>query len=135
MSIVIISLHRFSFLAVPSPTNSIGLHRIQEEHQQQQQQQQEQPFLQPALNSFSNYQIQSRSSSSSEGVTRDDDDETEMDCDIDHHLPPHHHSEQQLFCQTHYHHSIPTAFYCSTNNPLLAQHLPIPTTTSSAYMP
>lgn len=113
--------------AVPSPTNSIGLHMIQEEHQHHQ----------PLLPNFSTYHEQSRSSSSSEGVAHDDDDENEMDCDINHHhhhLPPHHHSEQHLYCPTHFHHSTPTSFFCNTNNPLLAQHLPIPTTTSS-YMP
>jgi hypothetical protein len=104
-------------LAVPSPTNSAGLHMIQEEHQQN-----------PVL--LTNYQYsdqnKSSSSSSSEALANDDD-ENEMDCDA------HHHPEQQLFCPSHFH-PQPSSFYCNTSPSLLAQHLAIPTTTSS-YMP
>jgi hypothetical protein len=92
---------------------------IQEEHQQH-------PVLLP------NYQYseqnKSSSSSSSEALANDDD-ENEMDCDAHHH----HHPEQPLFCPSHYH-PQPSSYYCNTSPPLLAQHLAIPTTTSS-YMP
>jgi hypothetical protein len=94
---------------------------IQEEHQQN-----------PTL--LSNYQCSdqnksSSSSSSSEGLENGEDDENEMDCDVHHH---HHHPEQPLFCPSHYH-SPSSSFYCNTS-PLLAQHVAIPTTTSS-YIP
>lgn len=115
-------------LANPSPTNSAGLHMIQEEHQQN-------------VTSSSNQQYfhanQSSSSSSSEALT----DENEMDCDVDyHHQPqPHHpqplpHHQEQFFYPSHYHPpSVSSCFYCNTN-PLLAQHVAIPTT-SSSYIP
>lgn len=70
------------------------------------------------------------SSSSSEASANIDDDENEMDCDVHHHH--HHHSEQPLFLSSHYHSQSPS-FYCNTS-PLITQHLPIPTTTSS-YVP
>jgi hypothetical protein len=102
---------------VPSPTNSAGLHMIQEEHQQNP------TFL---YNYQYSEQNQSSSSSSSEALENVDDDENEMDCDV------HHHPEQNLFCPSHYH-PTSSSFYCN-NSPLIAQHLAIPTTTSS-YMP
>ena len=120
-------------LANPSPTNVAGLQMIQEEHQQN-------------LASLSNQQYsqsnQSSSSSSSEALT----DENEMDCDVDpppphHHHPHHHHHHhsqphqgQLFYSSSSYHPSAPSScFYCNTN-PLLAQHVAIPTTTSS-YIP
>jgi hypothetical protein len=105
--------------AAPSPTNSAGLHIIQEEHQQN-------PILLP------NYQYinQNKSvSSSSEALKNVDGDENEMDCDVHHHHP----EQPLLFHPPYYHHPPPSLFYCNTS-PLLAQHLAIPTTTSS-YMP
>ncbi len=91
---------------------------IQEEHQQN-------PIL--LSNSQCSDQNKSSSSSSSEGLENGEDDETEMDCDVHHHHP-----EQPLFFPSHYH-SPSSSFYCNTS-PLLAQNLPIPTTTSS-YIP
>ncbi|CAF0968300.1 unnamed protein product [Adineta steineri] len=110
--------------AIPSPTNSPVLHMIREEHQQN-------PLL------SSNYQSTNRnksssSSSSSEASAVNDDDENEMDCDVVHHHHHHHLPEQKLFRPSHYHPPSPS-FYCNTS-PILAQHLRIPTTTSS-YMP
>ncbi|CAF4039292.1 unnamed protein product [Rotaria magnacalcarata] len=109
--------------AIPSPTNSAGLHMIQEEHQQN-------PLLLSSNCQYSN-QNKSSSSSSSEGLANIDDDDNEMDCDVHHYY---HHRTPQFFGPSHYHPPPPTSslFHCNTN-PLLAQHLTIPTTTS--YMP
>ncbi|CAF3508699.1 unnamed protein product [Rotaria socialis] len=109
--------------AVPSPTNSAGLHMIQEEHQQN-------PLLLSSNYQYSN-QNKSSSSSSSEGLANIDDDDNEMDCDVHHYY---HHQTPQFFSPSHYHPPPQTSslFHCN-KNPLLAQHLTIPTTTS--YMP
>ncbi|CAF4656483.1 unnamed protein product, partial [Rotaria socialis] len=108
---------------VPSPTNSAGLHMIQEEHQQN-------PLLLSSNYQYSN-QNKSSSSSSSEGLANIDDDDNEMDCDVHHYY---HHQTPQFFSPSHYHPPPQTSslFHCN-KNPLLAQHLTIPTTTS--YMP
>jgi len=91
---------------------------IQEEHQQN--------TLLP-----SNYQYSDKTKSlSSSTAANIGDDENEMDCDVHHHYHPH--SEEQLFLSSHYHPQSPS-FYCNTS-PLITQHLPIPTTTSS-YTP
>ena len=82
--------------------------------------------------SYSN-RNKSRSSSSSETSAPIDEDEHMMDCDE--HPPNLHHQEQNLFSSSHFHPSTssPSRFYYNTS-PLTAQHLPIPTTTSS-YVP
>ncbi|CAF0868718.1 unnamed protein product [Rotaria sordida] len=110
--------------AVSSPTNSAGLHMIQEEHQQN-------PLLVSSLNYQYSSQNKSSSSSSSEALANIDDEENEMDCDVHHHH--HHHMQQQYFCPSHYH-PPPTSSLFHYNSPLLAQQLAIPTTTSS-YIP
>ncbi|CAF2816898.1 unnamed protein product [Rotaria sp. Silwood2] len=107
---------------VPSPTNSVGLHMIQEEHQQN-------PLLLSSNYQYSN-QNRSSSSSSSEALANIDDDESEMDCDVHHH----HHPAPQYFCPSHYHPPPTSSLFHYNNSPLLAQHLAIPTTTAS-YMP
>ncbi|CAF3634686.1 unnamed protein product [Rotaria sp. Silwood1] len=112
---------------VPSPTNSVGLHMIQEEHQQN-------PLL---LSSNYQYSNQNKSSSSSsEALASIDDDDNEMDCDVhdNHHHHHHHHPQQQFFCPSHYRPPPTASLFHYNNNPLLAQHLAIPTTTAS-YMP
>jgi hypothetical protein len=109
--------------AVPSPTNSIGLHIIREENQHN-------PFIVTKTANKSH----SSSSSSSDGLPSIDDDDNEMDCDVNIQ-----HSQQQFirppysFYRAPHHHQIPLLYYCNTN-PLFAQHSAIPTSTSS-YMP
>nr|BAJ95121.1 predicted protein [Hordeum vulgare subsp. vulgare] len=125
--------------AIPSPTNSLSLHMIQEEHlhpppppPHHHRQPQQQNNLLSANYSYSN-RNKSRSSSSSETSAPIDEDEHAMDCDD--HPSNLHHQEQNLFSSSHFHPSTssPSRFYYNTS-PLTAQHLPIPTTTSS-YVP
>ena len=114
-----------SILAVPSPTNSLGLHRIQEENQRN-------PRM--FLTGQRSDQNQS-SSSSSEGLANGDDDDhgNEMDCDVQMQHPAQLPPIQERFRPPYFHPPPPPSFFCNTS-PLLAQHLAIPTTTSS-YMP
>ncbi len=114
------------FSAVPSPTNSVGLHIIQEEHQ-------ENPFR-----SSTSQDKSSSSSSSSEALYNIHDDDDEMDCGVNNH--PVKQKQQQQFTRppyplyrAPYHHRATAPYYCN-RSPLLAQRLAIPTTTSS-YTP
>ncbi|CAF1031518.1 unnamed protein product [Adineta ricciae] len=119
--------------AVPSPTSSLGLQIIREEHQ-----------LNPFVSSRSQNKSSS-SSSSSEGLCNNVDDEDEMDCDVQNHpIPPQLSPQQQprqfIRPSTHslyrvpYHHQTPPPYYCNTS-PLLAQYLVIPTTTPTSSTP
>ncbi|CAF1010654.1 unnamed protein product [Rotaria sordida] len=110
--------------AVPSPTNSTGLHIIREEHQQN-------PFISSNIQTKSST---SSSSASSEGLYNIDKDEYEMDYDINHHnLQPqpkqHFIRPPYPFYRTHYHHRTPAPYHSNTD-PLNAQHLAVSTTTS-----
>ncbi|CAF1075592.1 unnamed protein product [Adineta steineri] len=112
--------------AVPSPTNSLGLHIIREEHQQN-------PFLPTRLQTKS-----PSSSSSSEALYNIDDDDDEMDCEVHNHQHAQQQSQSQQsirppypFYRVPYHQQTPPPYYCNTS-PLLAQYLVIPTTTSSS---
>ncbi|CAF1173024.1 unnamed protein product [Rotaria sp. Silwood1] len=113
--------------AVPSPTNSTILHIIREEHQQN-------PFV-----SMNKQTKSSSSSSSSEGLYNLDKDEYEMDYDVNtQHLQPQLKPQQHFIRPPYrlhrppYHPRIPASYYCNMN-PLHAQHLAMPTTTS--YIP
>ena len=119
-----------SSVAVQSPTNSLPLHIIREEHQQ------------TSFQSSHSRPKSSSSSSSSEALYDIDDNEDEMDCqgNESYHINP---SSTRQFIRPpyssfrmpyhHHHHRTSAPYYC-TISPLLAQRFAI-STTNSSYTP
>lgn len=117
----------FSSLVAQSPTNSLPLHIIREEHQP------------TSFRSSTSQTKSSSSSSSSEALYDIDDNEDEMDCEGN---SPHQTSppaSRQFLRPSYssfrmpYHHRTVAPYYC-TISPILAQRLPI-STTNSSYTP
>ena len=108
-----------NFLAAPSPTNLVGLHRIQEEHQR---------------NPLSYPNPTKSPSPSSVVLINGDDEQHAMDCDVQINAHAPYPTPDDLFrapfCQ-----APPASFFYNTSS-LLAQQLAIPTTsTTSSFMP